>query len=209
MCALLLETRRHRRARPALLLFAQRWHEQGPPPLGARDSRGWQCRSFRGGPDGDRSRVRRSSSADHVRLVDHESGELRRGRVVPATREQLRVWLSEVETARLDGGGGGDDGVAVRGRGGGGCGRAGGAGRAGRDACAARSEAAGEDRSRRRALAARAARARRAAYVLDPARAPARVALPGAVAPDVGRRAARLVAARARAVVSSRHPGRR
>src|SRR3954470_23309145 len=34
-------------------------------------------------------------------LVDHETGELRRGRIAPATREQLRLWLSEVETARL------------------------------------------------------------------------------------------------------------
>jgi len=34
-------------------------------------------------------------------LVDHETGELRRGRIAPATREQLRVWLAGVETARL------------------------------------------------------------------------------------------------------------
>ena len=34
-------------------------------------------------------------------LVDHETGELRRGRVVPATRAQLRVWLSGVDTSRL------------------------------------------------------------------------------------------------------------
>src|SRR3954454_22787265 len=34
-------------------------------------------------------------------LVDHETGELRRGRIVPATREQLRLWLSKVDTARL------------------------------------------------------------------------------------------------------------
>ena len=34
-------------------------------------------------------------------LVDQQTGELRRGRIVPATREQLRLWLSEVETARL------------------------------------------------------------------------------------------------------------
>src|SRR5215213_6880679 len=34
-------------------------------------------------------------------LVDHETGELRRGRIVPATREQLRRWLSELETSRL------------------------------------------------------------------------------------------------------------
>jgi transposase len=34
-------------------------------------------------------------------LLDHETGELRRGRIVPATREQLRSWLSGVETARL------------------------------------------------------------------------------------------------------------
>jgi hypothetical protein len=40
-----------------MLLIAQRWHELGPPPLGARNSRGWQCRSSRGGPDGDRSRA--------------------------------------------------------------------------------------------------------------------------------------------------------
>jgi transposase len=34
-------------------------------------------------------------------LVDQQTGELRRGRIVPATREQLRVWLLGVETARL------------------------------------------------------------------------------------------------------------
>src|SRR5207245_10372252 len=34
-------------------------------------------------------------------LVDHETGELRRGRITPATRERLRVWLAAVETARL------------------------------------------------------------------------------------------------------------
>jgi transposase len=34
-------------------------------------------------------------------LVDHETGELRRGRIAPATREQLRVWLAAVETTRL------------------------------------------------------------------------------------------------------------
>lgn len=34
-------------------------------------------------------------------LVDHQTGELRRGRIVPATREQLRLWLFGVETARL------------------------------------------------------------------------------------------------------------
>ena len=41
-----------------VLPVAQRWHELGPPPLSARDSRELgNCRSFRGGPDGDRSRV--------------------------------------------------------------------------------------------------------------------------------------------------------
>src|SRR4051812_1309009 len=34
-------------------------------------------------------------------LVDQQTGELRRGRIVPATREQLRLWLSKVDTARL------------------------------------------------------------------------------------------------------------
>jgi hypothetical protein len=34
-------------------------------------------------------------------LVDHESGELRRGRIVPATREELRQWLAKVDAARL------------------------------------------------------------------------------------------------------------
>jgi transposase len=34
-------------------------------------------------------------------LVDHQTGEVRRGRIAPATREQLRVWLSGVESARL------------------------------------------------------------------------------------------------------------
>src|SRR5436190_11162885 len=34
-------------------------------------------------------------------LLDHQTGELRRGRIAPATREQLRVWLAGVETTRL------------------------------------------------------------------------------------------------------------
>jgi transposase len=34
-------------------------------------------------------------------LVDQETGELRRGRIVPATRERLRVWLAGIEMARL------------------------------------------------------------------------------------------------------------
>ena len=34
-------------------------------------------------------------------LVDHETGELRRGRIAPATRERLDVWLKSVERARL------------------------------------------------------------------------------------------------------------
>ena len=34
-------------------------------------------------------------------LVDHETGELRRGRVAPATREELRRWLAEGDVARL------------------------------------------------------------------------------------------------------------
>jgi len=34
-------------------------------------------------------------------LVDQETGEVRRGRIVPATREQLRLWLSDLETVRL------------------------------------------------------------------------------------------------------------
>ena len=34
-------------------------------------------------------------------LVDHESGELRRGRIAPATREELRQWLAKVDAARL------------------------------------------------------------------------------------------------------------
>jgi hypothetical protein len=46
----------------------QRWHEPGPPPLGARDSRViGSCRSFGGGPNDDRSRVRRAQSSDHIR----------------------------------------------------------------------------------------------------------------------------------------------
>ena len=34
-------------------------------------------------------------------LLDHETGELCRGRIAPATRERLRSWLSAVDTARL------------------------------------------------------------------------------------------------------------
>ena len=35
---------------PGPLLLVQRWHEPGPPPLSARDSRVAWCRSLRGGP---------------------------------------------------------------------------------------------------------------------------------------------------------------
>src|SRR6516225_3391660 len=35
-------------------------------------------------------------------LVDHETGELRRGRIAPATRERLRVWLAGMDGARVD-----------------------------------------------------------------------------------------------------------
>ena len=31
-------------------------------------------------------------------LVDHETGELRRGRISPATRERLRVWRGQCES---------------------------------------------------------------------------------------------------------------
>lgn len=34
-------------------------------------------------------------------LVDHQSGELRRGRVAPATRERLREWLAGLDASRL------------------------------------------------------------------------------------------------------------
>ena len=34
-------------------------------------------------------------------LVDHETGELRRGRIAPATRERLRVWLAGMDSVRL------------------------------------------------------------------------------------------------------------
>src|SRR4051794_41851291 len=59
-------------------------------------------------------------------LVDHETGELRRGRIVPATREQLRLWLSKGDTARLGGAGGGTAGWGVVGGGAGGGGGRGG-----------------------------------------------------------------------------------
>ena len=34
-------------------------------------------------------------------LVDHETGELRRGRIAPATRERLGVWLKSVELSLI------------------------------------------------------------------------------------------------------------
>lgn len=34
-------------------------------------------------------------------LVDHQTGELRRGRIAPATRVELRAWLAGVDVARL------------------------------------------------------------------------------------------------------------
>ena len=34
-------------------------------------------------------------------LVDHETGELKRGRIAPATREELRRWLAKMSTTRL------------------------------------------------------------------------------------------------------------
>src|SRR2546426_6619884 len=59
-------------------------------------------------------------------LVDHETGELRRGRITPATRERLRVWLAAVETVRLVVAGGGATGGRVVAGGGGGGGARGG-----------------------------------------------------------------------------------
>src|SRR4051812_17639402 len=50
-------------------------------------------------------------------LLDHQTGELRRGRIAPATREQLRVWLAGGEGARLVGAVGGTSGRAVVGGG--------------------------------------------------------------------------------------------
>ena len=46
-------------------------------------------------------------------LVDHLTGELRRGRIVPATREELRRWLAKVDVARSGDRGRGHDGLAV------------------------------------------------------------------------------------------------
>ena len=120
-------------------------------------------------------------------LVDQETGEVRRGRIAPATREQLRLWLSRVETARLV--------VAVEGT-------------TGWRFVAEELEAAGarvvlaepgETRAlrgpKRRAKTDRAdARWLREllercefAELVDPAGASARAALPGAAAPDIGR----------------------
>src|SRR2546426_6512846 len=64
-------------------------------------------------------------------LVDHETGELRRGRITPATRERLRVWLAAVETVRLVVAVGGATGWRVVGGEGEGAGARGGVGGAG------------------------------------------------------------------------------
>jgi hypothetical protein len=82
--------------------------------------------------------------------LDTATGELHRGRIAPADREHLRVWLARVA------GESGDlavEGCTVRGRGTG-RGRATPAsGRAGRDRDRARTQAAGQDRQGRRELA--------------------------------------------------------
>ncbi len=99
---------------------------------------------------------------------------------------------------------GGDHGLALSGRGAARRRRCRPSGRARRDPQPARAQAPRQDRSSRRPPPARSAARRPAARVVDPARAPARAALQGAPAKDLGRRAHRLAATHPRPALSPR-----
>ena len=89
--------------------------------------------------------------------IDLETGEVSRRRVAPADRAAVKRFLGRFAGRRAGGCVGGDDGLAVRGRGAGAGGRRGVLGGAGGHARAARPEASREDRPGGRAASARAA----------------------------------------------------
>ena len=131
--------------------------------------------------------------------IDTDTGEIGRARISPALRGDVRRFFKRFAGQRLE--------VALEATTGWrfvveelhAIGARGPSGRAGGDGGAARQQEARQDRPRRRAAPARAADDRAAARVVDPARAPARSARPGAPAPHAGRSARRVAAA---------HPGR-
>ena len=63
--------------------------------LGVRRSklRCARCAGARGGPNGDRRWVRRARKQITFDYLDTDSGEVRRGKITPATRVELRQWL--------------------------------------------------------------------------------------------------------------------
>ena len=118
--------------------------------------------------------------------LDTETGEVSRARVAPADREPVAAVPAPLRGARARGRVGGDDGLAVRGRGAAARSAPGASGRAGGDRRAAREQEAREERSRGRPASARAVDGRAAAGVVDPARSPARSARAGPAAPHAG-----------------------
>ena len=78
--------------------------------------------------------------------IDTDTGEIARSRVAPAHREPVRRFLARFAGQQAGGGAGGDDRVAVRGRGAAGGGRPGASRRAGGDERAAGKQEAAEDR---------------------------------------------------------------
>ena len=144
---------KHRPSLRVLVLVAQRWHELGPPPLGARDSRvvanagavEEALMAIVAGFDVHRAQITFDA-------LDTDSGEVMRGRI-DATPAAVRRWVRRFAAGRC---------MSRWRRARAGCSsvtrswpRCGGAsGRAGGDARVAGSQAARQDRSRGRALAA-------------------------------------------------------
>ena len=110
--------------------------------------------------------------------IDTETGEIARARVAPAHREAVRRFLGAVRGPGARGRAGGDDGLAVRGRGAAGGRRAGASGRAGGDQRAARQQEAAEERPGGRQASAGAVDDRAAAGVLDRARSHRSISAP-------------------------------
>ena len=138
--------------------------------------------------------------------MDTETGEVGRARVSPALPRRRAAVLDAVRRPAARGGAGGDDGLAVRGRGAARDRRRGPLAEPAETAARRGQQEARQDRPRRRAAPARAVDDRAAAGVLDPARAPARSARPGPAASHAGRSARRVAAAHPRGALSPRLP---
>ena len=177
-------------------------------PLGGRRRRArWRCGSRWGGGvvsivmglDQHRAQI----SAE---WIDTITGEVSRARIVPADRAGVRKFLAPLPGRGSGGGAGGDDGLAVRGRGAR-AGRRGGAlGRAGRGGGVEGQEEARQDRLGRCPASAGAVVDRPAAGVVDPAGAHPRSPRPGPDAASALSSADRVAAADALGALSPRVP---